>query len=137
MKLQQGLFRLDIRKSFFTEEVVGHWNWLPIVVATALNLSAFKKHIKNILLDILSDFLGGPLGTQVLDLIFVNPSQLGIFYDSHTFNVLRESARKSTQMYTFLTVMAFMQNRNSNPTAKDRWEMAVNLYQTHILQTEG
>jgi len=29
LKFHQGRFRLDIRKNFFTERVVGHWYRLP------------------------------------------------------------------------------------------------------------
>lgn len=45
MKLSQGRFRLRIRKRFFTQRVVGHWNRIPTEVGTAPTLSEFKEHL--------------------------------------------------------------------------------------------
>ena len=44
-KLRQGRFRLDIRRKFFTQGMVKHWNRLPKEVVDAPSLESFKARL--------------------------------------------------------------------------------------------
>ena len=72
---------MTIKKRFFTERVVGHWNRLPREVVTAPSLSEFKEHLDKALSYGL--VLGSPARSRELDsMILRSPFQLEIFYDS-------------------------------------------------------
>ncbi|KFP02671.1 hypothetical protein N300_13748, partial [Calypte anna] len=52
LKLEEGKFRLQIRRKFFAVRVVRHWNRLPREAVTAPSLKVFKARLDGALINL-------------------------------------------------------------------------------------
>ena len=100
-KLRQGRLRLDIRRKFFTQRVVTHWNRLPKEVVDAPSLEALKAR-----LDVALGSLVWWLATlHIAEGLKLNdhcgPFQLRLFYDSMISKVKINFIRKNNQNLNF------------------------------------
>jgi len=89
-KLEEGRFRRDIRKKFFTVKVVRHWYRLPSEVVHAHSLVAFKARLDGTLNNLVQREMSQPIAGELELDDLKGPLQYKAFYDSLILNERNE-----------------------------------------------
>jgi len=79
-KLRHGRFRLNIKKHFFAKTVAKPWNRLPREVVDAPSLSVFKRHLNNVLNNLVSFWSALNWSGCWTKMIVVGPCQIKYFF---------------------------------------------------------
>jgi len=66
-RLEEGRFRLDMRKRFFTVRVVRHWNMLPNKTVDAPSLESFRARLDGALNNLVKRKMSLPISGTFCD----------------------------------------------------------------------
>ena len=112
-KLEEGTFRLDVRKKFFTVSVVRHWNILPSEIVGALSLEALKARLDEVFSNLVYREVSLPIaeGLELGDLKC--PFQPKPFQDSMNYEELKTNKQTSKQTKNTQNSNTFSLSHNS------------------------